>query len=98
VKREWYLAKWVASNLILFVVAFFLTTPAEVVSQLDKVLITIFGPSASTQVYTYIYTSLTATPRRVSLFFPYSKLVQYHTYKYRKFLNWFSLGIPFDVN
>jgi hypothetical protein len=31
-------------------VAFFLTTPAEVVSQLDKVLITIFGPSFSTQV------------------------------------------------
>ena len=50
VKREWYIVKWVASNLFLFVVAFFLTTPAEVVSQLDKVLITILGPSASTKV------------------------------------------------
>ena len=49
-KREWYLFKWMASNITLFIVAFFLTTPAEVVSQLDKVLITIFGPSFSPQV------------------------------------------------
>ena len=50
VKREWYISKWVASNLFLFLVAFFLTTPAEVVSQIDKILIAFLGPSASTKV------------------------------------------------
>ncbi|XP_023342328.1 CSC1-like protein 2 [Eurytemora carolleeae] len=48
-KRQWLLLKWLLSNIILFCVTFFLTTPEYAVSQFDTILIALFGPTMDFQ-------------------------------------------------
>jgi len=45
-RRNWLFLKMVVSNVVLFVVTFFLTTPEYALTQFDTILISMFGPSA----------------------------------------------------
>jgi len=48
-KRNWLVLKIIVSNICLFLVTFFLTTPEYLVSQFDTILIAIFGPDVDFQ-------------------------------------------------